>query len=441
MVKLAFTDEGTKIDRSRRQFGYEWLKLTDDDFEDLVTTIHVAAQSMIDDGFGEQLLCAVFGFEPGNVRFIYNFKRGTFYPFVPLAKQAARLRARAAAAGQARAGAARSSPSSSAGTRSGTPRSDPTGGGSAALGGRDARRSPLDLCGCRASVGRTRRGTTGAGMAATPAGRASSPLRSNARGRCPSLEMTVGGDDMCHLEFLDTLATPRHPCVTSAAGTLFDVMYALPTLYKARNLPVKRPVCAICVERTRGRTEEVRLGYRVTVWLCPGHAAHANFRHSRGGRDFVRTLWGVWQANGCTTRPGTERLTRTSPACARPRPAHAAGKLLVARAAAPPRSPLRTGEAARAPRAARVIRTAHVAPPTPPAAARCSGGTPSAAGSRARRRPSAAPRRRGPFTSSFPGLNASALALPAAAHAERSRTHHAARTRHAQASSAARAPA
>lgn len=78
-------------------------------------------------------------------------------------------------------------------------------------------------------------------------------------------------------------------------------MSALPTLYKARNLPLKRPVCAICVERTRGRTEEVRLGYRVTVWLCPGHASH-DFQTRRGGRDFVRTLWGVWQAGGCMTQ-------------------------------------------------------------------------------------------------------------------------------------------
>jgi hypothetical protein len=77
--------------------------------------------------------------------------------------------------------------------------------------------------------------------------------------------------------------------------------HGLPTLYKARNLPsLKRPVCAICVDRTKGRTEEVRLGYRVTVWLCPGHADRA-FQTRRGGRDFVRTLWGVWQANGCMT--------------------------------------------------------------------------------------------------------------------------------------------
>ena len=62
-------------------------------------------------------------------------------------------------------------------------------------------------------------------------------------------------------------------------------MYALPSLYKARGLSVKRPVCAICIDRTRGRTEEIRLGYRVTVWLCPGHASHA-FQTKRRGRDF-----------------------------------------------------------------------------------------------------------------------------------------------------------
>jgi hypothetical protein len=54
-------------------------------------------------------------------------------------------------------------------------------------------------------------------------------------------------------------------------------------------------VCAICVDRTKGRAEEIRLGYCVTVWLCPGHASHA-FQTKRSGGDFVRTLMGVWQA-------------------------------------------------------------------------------------------------------------------------------------------------
>src|SRR4029078_623698 len=102
-------------------------------------------------------------------------------------------------------------------------------------------------------------------------------------------------------------ADPRHSCHPSPPprvirpSTLIGVMYALPTLYKARGLPLKRPVCAICIERTHGRTQEVRLGYRVTVWLCPGHASQA-CQTKRGGRDFVRTLMGVWQANGCLTQ-------------------------------------------------------------------------------------------------------------------------------------------
>jgi hypothetical protein len=81
----------------------------------------------------------------------------------------------------------------------------------------------------------------------------------------------------------------------------------LPTLYKARGLSTKQPVCAICVERTRGRTEPVRLGYGVVVWLCPGHASR-DFQTRRGGRDFACTLSGVWTANGCLTASRSRAL-------------------------------------------------------------------------------------------------------------------------------------
>ena len=74
----------------------------------------------------------------------------------------------------------------------------------------------------------------------------------------------------------------------------------LPTLYKARKVPTKQPVCMICVERTRGKTQLVRLGYGVSVSLCAGHAS-AQFQRQRNGRDFARTLLGVWQACGCLT--------------------------------------------------------------------------------------------------------------------------------------------
>ena len=81
----------------------------------------------------------------------------------------------------------------------------------------------------------------------------------------------------------------------------------LPTLYKARGLSAKQPVCAICVERTRGRTQKVTLGYGVAVWLCAGHASR-EFQTRRSGRDFVRTLSGIWQANGCLTSARSRAL-------------------------------------------------------------------------------------------------------------------------------------
>ena len=130
---------------------------------------------------------------------------------------------------------------------------------------------------------------------------------------------------MCHLQFPDTLATPRHPRVTLAPVTLDRMPWiAPPTLYKARNVPHKRPVCAICVDRTRGRTERVQLspsGRRVAV----RRSCQPAFQTRRGGRDFVRTLAGVWQANDCLTAARDralaahlERLTQPPPP--RPRP-------------------------------------------------------------------------------------------------------------------------
>jgi hypothetical protein len=83
----------------------------------------------------------------------------------------------------------------------------------------------------------------------------------------------------------------------------------LPSLYKARHVPTKQPCCAICVERTRGRTHLLRLTHRVSVWLCEGHAS-SEFQTRRGGRDFVRTLMGVWRANDCLTAARTRALER-----------------------------------------------------------------------------------------------------------------------------------
>jgi hypothetical protein len=97
------------------------------------------------------------------------------------------------------------------------------------------------------------------------------------------------------------------------------------TLYKARGMPTKGEVCAICVDRTRGKTAKLDLGRGVHVWLCQAHASD-DFRRQRSGRDFVLTLHRLWSAHGCLTRPRSRALDdhlaamRSEPAPPRHRP-------------------------------------------------------------------------------------------------------------------------
>jgi hypothetical protein len=81
----------------------------------------------------------------------------------------------------------------------------------------------------------------------------------------------------------------------------------LPTLYKNRNANRKQHVCAICLDRTRGKTQKVDYGYGVSIYLCQGHAS-PEFQRQRGGRDLYNTLYRVWQANGCLTTARSRAL-------------------------------------------------------------------------------------------------------------------------------------
>ena len=79
-------DTGTQVDKTDDSFGYRWMVLSDEDFEDLVVGINVVSQALQDGGYGERVLCAVFAFRDKAsqpVYWIYNYKRGTYYPFVP----------------------------------------------------------------------------------------------------------------------------------------------------------------------------------------------------------------------------------------------------------------------------------------------------------------------------------------------------------------------
>lgn len=66
------------------EFRFTWVILEDPDFEDLVAGIHLVSQTLIEKGFGAYLLCAIFRFgDKKPVYWIYNFKQGRYYPFIP----------------------------------------------------------------------------------------------------------------------------------------------------------------------------------------------------------------------------------------------------------------------------------------------------------------------------------------------------------------------
>jgi hypothetical protein len=78
-------ETGTQVETSDDTFGYRWVVLRDPDVEDLAVGVNSVSESLESGGYGERLLAAVFAFEEDGrpVYFIYNFKRGMYYPFVP----------------------------------------------------------------------------------------------------------------------------------------------------------------------------------------------------------------------------------------------------------------------------------------------------------------------------------------------------------------------
>jgi hypothetical protein len=85
LIKSAAGDSGTTIRTADDDYGYRWMIFNDPDFDDLVTSVNTVAGELQAGGYGDRVLAAVFAWEENGqpVDFIYNFKRGRFYPFVP----------------------------------------------------------------------------------------------------------------------------------------------------------------------------------------------------------------------------------------------------------------------------------------------------------------------------------------------------------------------
>jgi hypothetical protein len=90
VVKATGGETGTQVSTQDDSYGYRWMVLRNPagtpSVEDLAVGINAVSSSIEMAGHGERLLCAVFAFADEKRRpiyFIYNYKRGFWYPFVP----------------------------------------------------------------------------------------------------------------------------------------------------------------------------------------------------------------------------------------------------------------------------------------------------------------------------------------------------------------------
>jgi len=101
LLEFSSKETETEFSMEKDEFNFLWAIFKDPNFEDLVASIHLVSQTLEDRGFGEQILCAIYRFEREPearadekahgkdaygkaVYWIYNFKQGTYYPFIPL---------------------------------------------------------------------------------------------------------------------------------------------------------------------------------------------------------------------------------------------------------------------------------------------------------------------------------------------------------------------
>ena len=85
--KLLALDNG-KLTSTTDSYGFTWLvrQTAPDDLETLVTDLHAVNTSLVDAGFGNALLCTLVAFTNGSqpLGLVYLYKRGSWYPFVPV---------------------------------------------------------------------------------------------------------------------------------------------------------------------------------------------------------------------------------------------------------------------------------------------------------------------------------------------------------------------
>ena len=93
LLDMSAGDEGgLPVEVTKDSYNFTWLVSShmSDQVDALVTDLHAVNSSLVDAGFGPQLLCTLVAFrddEEHSLALVYLFKRGTFYPFAPTANE------------------------------------------------------------------------------------------------------------------------------------------------------------------------------------------------------------------------------------------------------------------------------------------------------------------------------------------------------------------
>ncbi|MFC6863409.1 hypothetical protein ACFQGE_08040 [Halomicroarcula sp. GCM10025817] len=87
ILEAGKVETGTEATFETDDHGYQWIVFEDPDFEDLLTAIHFAADTLVERRYGSRLLAALFSFEREHdgqpAYWVYSFRRGAYYPFAP----------------------------------------------------------------------------------------------------------------------------------------------------------------------------------------------------------------------------------------------------------------------------------------------------------------------------------------------------------------------
>lgn len=87
ILQITARDDQMTVKPFEDSYGYQWFIFTATNFQTLVTVLHVASQTLAEKGYDSRLAFAVFAFKDQRAHelyFMYNYKRGYFYPLVPV---------------------------------------------------------------------------------------------------------------------------------------------------------------------------------------------------------------------------------------------------------------------------------------------------------------------------------------------------------------------